>query len=158
MGQSTFWQRLPYLQVATKSLLTIMALTFLGCNGADSSTTSHGGPAKDHVSLVDNLRANGLTVIPSGTIFQPFFPIPGQILRVNDRDIQVYEFDSPSLAQTQLKKISSDGKSINDTLVSWVGPPHFFQNGKILVLYIGSEQSVQDTLSSMLGPQTAGEK
>ena len=137
-------------------LLTIVALTLLSCNGAESPVTSHGGPAQDHVSLVDNLRAKGLTVSPTGTITQPFFPVPGQTLKVNGQDLQVYEFDSSSAAQTQAKKISSNGKAVGDTLVNWVGLPHFFQNGKILVLYIGSDQKLQKTLGSLLGPQFAG--
>ena len=34
---------------------------------------SHGGPVKDYVSLVDNLRAAGATLDPAGTVSQPFF-------------------------------------------------------------------------------------
>ncbi|MCH7843602.1 MAG: hypothetical protein IID01_12655 [Chloroflexi bacterium] len=34
---------------------------------------SHGGPVKDYVSLVDNLRAAGATVDPAGTVSRPFF-------------------------------------------------------------------------------------
>ena len=39
---------------------------------------SHGGPVKDYVSLVDNLRAAGATVDPAGTVSQPFFAPQGQ--------------------------------------------------------------------------------
>ncbi|MCH8893058.1 MAG: hypothetical protein IIB32_06120 [Chloroflexi bacterium] len=44
--------------------------------GGKTPTTpivSHGGPVKDYVSLVDNLRAAGATVDPAGTVSQPFF-------------------------------------------------------------------------------------
>ncbi|MCA9473651.1 MAG: hypothetical protein MRJ96_08705 [Nitrospirales bacterium] len=136
---------------------TVVTLTLLSCNGAESPVNSHGGPAQDHVSLVDNLRAQGLTVSPTGSISQPFFAVPGQILRVNGQDIQVFEYASSSAAQTQAHSISPDGKAIDDTIVGWVGPTHFYQNGKILVLYIGSDQTVLKTLGTLLGPQIAGE-
>ena len=142
----------------TKIIVVIItSCTFLSCNGGEPPVASHGGPAQDHVSLVDNLRAQGLNVSPTGTISQPFFSVPGQILSVNGQDVQVFEFDSPSTSQSQAQKFSPDGKAIDDTIVGWVGPPHVYQSGKILVLYIGTDQTVQKTLGSLLGSQIAGE-
>ena len=34
---------------------------------------SHGGQVDDYVILVDGLRAVGATVVPAGTVSQPFF-------------------------------------------------------------------------------------
>lgn len=127
-----------------------------GCNGSDTPQTSHGGPVRDHVSLVDTLRAQGLTVEPTGSISQPFFPIPGQALRVNDQDIQVFEFEDPSAVQSQAKDISPDGMSVGNTLVQWINPPHFFLSGKVIVLYLGTDAELLKKLETALGKQIAG--
>ena len=43
-------------------------------------TASHGGAARDYVSLIDNLRAYGAEVEPSGAISQPFFEVKGMAI------------------------------------------------------------------------------
>lgn len=131
-------------------------ISLTGCNGSDAPTVSHGGPVRDHVSLVDTLRAQGLTVEPTGPISQPFFSVPGQILRVNGQDIQVFEFEDASSTKSQAKEISSDGMSIGNTVVQWIDPPHFFSTGKILVLYVGTDTILLRQLEIALGKQIAG--
>ncbi len=127
-----------------------------GCNGSDAPPVSHGGPVRDHVSLVDTLRAQGWTVEPTGPVSQPFFPIPGQTLKVNGQDIQVFEFENPSSTKSQAKDISPDGRSIGNTVVQWIEPPHFFLSGKILVLYLGKDPDLLKKLEAVLGQQIAG--
>lgn len=48
------------------------------------------------------------------------------------------------------------GSSIGTSIVSWVGPPHFFQTGRIIVLYVGNNQEVIELLGKVVGPQMAG--
>ena len=63
--------------------------------GGKTPTTpivSHGGPVKDYVSLVDNLRAAGATVDPAGTESAHFLAPEKQLLIVNGEDIQAFEF------------------------------------------------------------------
>jgi hypothetical protein len=136
------------------TIFTLFLLT--GCNGSDAPTVSHGGPVRDHVSLVDTLRAQGLTVEPTGPISQPFFSVPGQTLQVNSQDIQVFEFEDPSAAQSQANEISPDGMSIGNTVVQWINPPHFFLSEKIIVLYLGTDAELLKKLETALGKRTAG--
>ena len=128
-----------------------------GCNGTDTSRVSHGGPVRDHVSLVDTLRTQGLTVEPTGPISQPFFPIPGQTLKVNSEDIQVFEFQDSSAMESEAKEISTDGMSVGNTVVQWISPPHFFATGKIIVLYLGTDAELLKNLETALGKQIAGD-
>lgn len=136
------------------AIFSLFSLT--GCNGSDTPTVSHGGPVRDHVSLVDTLRAQGLTVEPTGPISQPFFPIPGQTLKLNGQDIQVFEFQDSSVTESQAKEISPDGQSIGNTVVQWISPPHFFATGKIIVLYLGADPDLLKKLETALGKQIAG--
>jgi len=65
--------------------------------GGKTPTTpivSHGGPVKDYVSLVDNLRAAGATVDPAGTASADFSAPEKQLLTVNGEDIQAFEYGS----------------------------------------------------------------
>lgn len=136
--------------------IIFLLLAFAGCNGNDTTAVSHGGPVRDHVSLVDTLRKQGLEVEPAGPVSQPFFSIPGQILRVNKQDIQVFEFADASDRKSQENDISADGRSIGQTAVQWIAPPHFFAAGKIIVLYVGSEATLLQQLEQALGKQVAG--
>ena len=129
----------------------------MGCNGSDTTPVSHGGPVRDHVSLVDTLRAQGLTVVPTGQISQPFFPMPGQTLQVNGQDVQVFEFKDSSVTKSHAKEISPDGKSIQNTAIQWISPPHFFSTGKIIVLYLGTDPTLLRELEMVMGKQIAGE-
>lgn len=133
-----------------------MLFAIAGCNGSDTSVVSHGGPVRDHVSLVDTLRGLGLTVEPTGPISQPFFSVPGQILRVSGQDLQVFEFADTSDRKSQEQDISPDGRSIGHTAVQWINPPHFFSTGKIIVLYVGSDETLLGQLEQALGKEVAG--
>ena len=42
------------------------------------------------------------------------------------------------------------------TMISWIAPPHFYQVGRLIVFYIGSDQPTLDLLTAVLGPQFAG--
>ena len=136
------------------TILSLFSLT--GCNGSDTSRVSHGGPVRDHVSLVDTLRTQGLTVEPTGPISQPFFPMPGQTLKVNGEDIQVFEFQDSSAMESEAKEISTDGMSVGNTVIQWISPPHFFATGKIIVLYLGTDAELLKNLETALGKQIAG--
>ncbi len=134
----------------------LFLLASVGCNGSDTTTVSHGGAVRDHVSLVDTLRVQGLTVEPTGPISQPFFPVPGQALKVNEEQIQVFEFSDSSAARSQSETISADGLSIDQTVIQWIKPPHFFSKGKIIVLYVGSDPAFIRQLEKAMGGQIAG--
>ena len=51
---------------------------------------------------------------------------------------------------------SPDGSSIETTMAKWIAPPHFYKADRIIVLYVGEEDSVIDVLDSVLGSQLAG--
>ena len=118
--------------------------------------TSHGGPVEDYVSLFDSLRAEGATVEPVEEVFQPFFSVKGFTIKVNGHDVQVFEYDEVAQADSEAQLVSPDGNSIGTTMASWIAPPHFYKAGRIIVLYVGEEDTVIDTLDSVLGLQFAG--
>ncbi len=128
----------------------------VGCEGSPTPPTSHGGPVKDHVSLIDHLRAASATVVPIGTVAQPFFSVTGQIITVNGEQVQVYEYTNDDGANTDAARISPDGGTIGNSMVDWIAPPHFYKVGQLIVLYVGMNTSLMKILEMTLGPQFAG--
>ena len=155
-SQSPFWLR--SLMTFFMSGMFLLLFVSVGCNVSDTTPVSHGGSVRDHVSLVDTLRAQGLKVEPTGPISQPFFPIPGHTLKVNDQKVQVFEFEDSSTTESQAKGISPDGMSIGQTIIQWTHPPHFFSTGKIIVVYLGTDASLLVQLEMAIGKQIAGAK
>jgi hypothetical protein len=41
-------------------------------------------------------------------------------------------------------------------MVAWVDTPHFYSAGRIIVLYVGSDEEILVLLEQVLGPQCAG--
>ena len=145
-----------------KPLLLLIAILLTAC-GTTQGPQSHGGPVRDQVSLIDTLRGKSVTVDITGTISQPFLKAPsGTAVRISGgplttaTDLQLFEYGSVSAASADAQKISPDGSGTATTKISWVGPPHFFLKGRVMVLYVGSDPAVLTLLQSLLGPQFAG--
>jgi hypothetical protein len=126
-------------------------------------------PVMDYGKLLDGLREAGATVEPIGnTPFpgddpqQPIFSGTGKRIEVNSENVSLLEYDDETMVEAEAKFISPDGftyTSENWTMIaniSWVAPPHFYKAGKIIVLYIGTNQAIIDLLENLLGPPFAG--
>lgn len=119
---------------------------------------SHREPVRDFFSLVCKLRAAGYSVESAGQVSQPFFSVKGQVITVNSGHVQVFEYKTPAAARAAAATVSPDGSSVGITIITWVDTPHFYQKGKLIVLYVGNDAAVIDALGSALGPQFAGGK
>lgn len=139
-----------------RMLVGSIVLALLILPACAASPVSHGGPVRDYVSLVDNLRAAGATIEPAGSVDQPFFSVEGNAIDVNGENVQVFEYADQAAAEAEAETISPDGSSIGTSMVTWVDPPHFFQTGRIIVLYVGDNQEVIELLGEVVGPQIAG--
>jgi hypothetical protein len=110
----------------------------------------------DQNSLMEVLKAAGLTVENGDSIEQPFFTVPAQIIRVNGADVQVFQYETPEAMEADASQVAEDGGSVGTSMMSWMATPHFYKTGRILVLYVGDDQKVIDVLTGALGPQFAG--
>ncbi len=108
------------------------------------------------MSLIDHLRAANAIVVPTGTLTQPFFSVTGQVITVNSEQVQIYEYANEDGANADAARISPDGGTIGNAMVDWIAPPHFYKQGKLIVLYVGTSTSVMHVLKGILGPQFAG--
>jgi hypothetical protein len=130
---------------------------------------SHGGPVRDHVSFVDSLRAAGYMVDPAADLQRPFLRAKGTLLRLSGGDlaaaaeVESYNYDDRDLgtngaaaAQADAAQIQPDGQPKTGS-VAWSAAPHFFLKERVLVLYLGSDPTVLNRLTDLLGPQFAGQ-
>ena len=107
--------------------------------------------------LVKTLRRQGATVaITNEKVSQPFFSVVSRVIRVNGQGVQVFEYRRASTAANEAKRVSSDGKTIGTSKPSWLSTPHFFKTEKLILLYVGDDQTVLRILQATLGNQFAG--
>lgn len=119
--------------------------------------TSHGGDVRDYVSLVDKLRTDGAVVSTQGPVLQPFLNVSGQLVRVDNESIQVYQYENAVRANSDASKISSDGSHAGTSIIDWTSTPHIYKKDRIVVIYVGQNLRLQKELASILIGQFAGQ-
>jgi hypothetical protein len=118
--------------------------------------TAQVGGVTDYASFVAQLKAAGATVQAGDELSQPFFNVDGQQVTINGSDLQVFEYANTAAADADAALVSRDGGSVGTSMVSWIEPPHFYKQGRLIVLYLGTDRAILNLLSGVLGPQFAG--
>lgn len=143
-------------------LLFVGAVSSIACSGNLSVSdqprqgNSQSGPVMDSARFIDTLRAAGVRVEPDGEVDQPFFAVKGMMIKVRGEDVQVFQYSNAAATDAQAALVSLNGSAVGTTKVHWVGPPHFYKKGKVLVLYVGDNDKVLKALEAVLGRQFAG--
>lgn len=82
-----------------------------------------------------------LTVEPTEqTVQYPFFRTPGQIVRVNGRDLLVFVYPDVSRRKSDSARISTDGRLVAGQEVAWPADPSFATGGNVLTVLLGGDQ------------------
>ena len=115
-----------------------------------------GAPGEDVADFLAALRVRNVEVATAGTVSQPFFEPTGWRILADGRSLQVYQYPATGNAREAASTISPDGNTIGETTVDWIGPPHWYQHGRLLVLYVGSDPNLRQVLEDVLGHQVAG--
>jgi hypothetical protein len=122
----------------------------------EASTAVQAAAVQDLNGLMAALQAAGMTVESAGAVSQPLFSVPGQGIKVNGQEVQVYVFDTPEAMEAAAAQVTPDGSSIGTTMPTWTSDPHFYKGDRLLIVYVGQDQKVLDILSGTFGPQFAG--
>ena len=143
------------------TLATICLITALVLSGCVASTTDTpaftASVVEDQASLLCGLEAAGMAAEVGDTVIQDFFTPEGQIIRVNDQDLQVFEYETVDEMESEAAQVAPDGGSVGTSMMMWMDSPHFYKTGRIIVLYIGSDQNTLDLLQKVIGSQFAGQ-
>lgn len=124
----------------------------------DGQVVPFDGIVVDYTSLVGAIQSRGLLVeyIDEISPESSSFSVLTRVISVGGADVQVFEFPSESDAMTASLTVSEDGTEIGTSIIRWMDTPHFYTNGKLIVLYVGQNPEIVNLLESLLGNQFAG--
>lgn len=134
--------------------IVLLGLAVAACTSAGEEETA--GSINTIEDVIASLQEEGLAVTQGDQIEQPFFTVPAVLLNLPESGIQVFEYGDESAAKADAELVASDGSSVGTSMPFWVDDPHFFRNGKLIVLYLGSDASILGALEAVFGPQFAG--
>ena len=150
-------------KLITKIMVLFFTLLAAGCSalggpepGQEVEGTPLGEGNADYDSLLEALRDAGASVEAKETLEQPFFEPIAQVITVNGQDVQVFEFENEQAARAAAETVSESGSSVGPTMMTWIDSPHFYRADRLIVLYVGSDDSVLTLLQDVLGEQFAG--
>jgi len=139
----------------------ILAMTLTGCAAPATDQpeptpiTPGGASPQGTLGLAEELRGAGAAVELGEKTRQDFFEPEGQILLVDGEPVQVFEWPSAAQAAEAAAAISADASSVGTTMITWVDTPHFYAEGSLIVLYVGSDAAVEALLADALGDPIA---
>ena len=143
------------------ALALVFAFTVSACGNAATSVPLSTEPAQplaveDKASFLTALQASDATAEIGDSVTQDFFSPEGSIIKVNGQDVQVFEYENNEAMENEASQVAPDGGSVGTSMMMWMDAPHFYKVGRIIVLYVGSDQPTLDLLQQVIGPQFAG--
>lgn len=121
-------------------------------------------PFADGSALVEHLQRGGVDLEPLGTSQYVWFAAPATTYQVGSSEgdvLYIHEHADAAEAADAARRVSPDGSHVigpdnKDILVQWLGEPHLYQNGRLLVVYVGTDPNVLSRLGEAMGAQFAG--
>ena len=135
-------------------IIVLVSLVVAACSsGGENETTGSIRSVEDAIAA---LQEQGLSVTKGDQMEQPFFSVPAVLLNLPESGIQVFEYSDEAAAVADAEQVAADGSSVGTSMPFWVDDPHFYQDGKLIVLYLGSDEAVLGALEAVFGSQFAG--
>ncbi len=119
---------------------------------------------RELADLAAALEAQGVRVRIRDGVPQPFLNAEATAaLRLRGGDLRrpvevlVYLYADADTAAADAAMIGPDGQPATSR-ITWVEPPHFYRQGTLIVLYLGTDEAVLGLLAELLGePFASGE-
>jgi hypothetical protein len=96
-------------------------------------------------------------VRPGDRWLRRLFLIRDHVVKIDDREVHVFEYPTRSKLEEISISPDSTGISTKDgvaAIIEW--QPHFYRSGRVLVLYLGDAPVLLELMNLLLGPQFAG--
>lgn len=103
------------------------------------------------VEVVRQLRRMGIQLSQDGRVSEGFAKVPGQRYKIGHQEgewLSLYPYDSADALEEDARNIPPDAQI---GIMDWAAPPHFFRCGRVMVLYLGRENSVTESLTELCG-------
>lgn len=143
------------------ALLLLFAFTVSACGNAATSAPLSTQPAQpptveDTASFLAALQVYDATAEIGDSVTQDFFSPEGSIITINGQDVQVFEYENSESMENEASQVAPDGGSVGTSMMMWMDAPHFYKAGRVIVIYIGSDEQILTLLQSVMGTQFAG--
>jgi len=137
--------------------LAVLICLLAGCTALPGEQLPSSRPIQDAGDLLRALQEAGAEPALTQGDMQAALGGSGSVLRLDEAEIQVYEYPSEGDRETVSKRIGPEGQMQGGTLV-WLGHPNIWEAGRLIVAYVGTDGGVILLLSGLLGdPLTASE-
>ena len=101
--------------------------------------------------LVSALNDAGVEAQTGNSVTQPFFEMDGQIVQLEDAELQVFEFENEAKRQG-VSELIRDGSLVDESSEEFAGAPVFWADGSLIVMYLGDDPVVIESLNLIMGP------
>ena len=115
-------------------------------------------PRRSRGRASDGLRAHGAASWQDAhrradrpDVLHPFFRVPGQVVRVNGQDLQVFVYPDATSRKSDSARISADGRLIAGEVVNWPVPPRFASAGNVLAVLLSSDSRLGGRVDRAIG-------
>lgn len=138
----------------------VLFLTALASSVACAPAPRGGDTAPDRsrsgfaTKLTAELRRAGFEPRPGGAVEQPFFAPAGEIIELGEGALQIFEFRDEQSAAAAAARIKPGGGTATSQIY-WVEPPHFYRQGRIVVIYLGDDPQMLRWMEQRFGPPFA---
>ncbi|MDQ6794315.1 MAG: hypothetical protein M3067_05785 [Chloroflexota bacterium] len=134
-------------------LIGILAAILIGCASPQPSLPPSASPRTPGLQeLIAAIAAASAPVRQADTFEGAPIPAKGVLLCLGKEEVRVYSFGSEEERAAAAKTIDpKDPSHVGTSIVEWTGNPRFWQSGRILVLYLGSDARTEAILTSILG-------
>ena len=137
--------------------LAVLICLLAGCTSLPGEQLPSSRPIRDARDLLRALQEAGAEPALTQGDLQATLGGSGSVLRLDEAEIQVYEYPSEADREAVSKRIGPEGLLQGGTLV-WLGHPNIWEAGRLIVAYVGTDGGVILLLSGLLGdPLTASE-
>ena len=130
------------------------ALVAPACASGSDARAGAGGFSYD--ALLGELRTHDAAAEPGDTLDHTAFNLRARTIVVHGETVQVFELASGQEAAERAATVSEDGSTVGTGMYDWVDRPHFFTRGRVIALYVGSNEEVVAALRDTMGPPFAG--
>lgn len=138
-------------------LLVLTACTTTGSLTGGSSGTTEYEELESVQDLATYLESEGHTVTGGGAFAQSYFPgATAAELIIDGSTVRVFAFNDEEQAEDAAESISDTGTAIGTTQIDWISVPHFYQQDRLIALYVGTDEDMLDTMEDAMGLEIAG--
>ena len=124
---------------------------FLGLSVALAGCVEPGVASLD--DIVADLARTGAIVRTIGTTTGYPFSVGATRVEVDGHEVLAYEYRDVADRENDSSAITGGGDFVHGEPADWTGTPRFWADGRVLVVYLGAEESVADRLTEVLGPR-----